>query len=85
MSKIHIILEIQDGICEDPEAFHKEENAGKYFESCVTAKEVDFRPRNEGETWDQYAAAFDEHVGTEECIYEPMDYEIHWWTTELNP
>lgn len=85
MKKVHVIIELEELIPQDPEVFDNEETAGLRFEYLVTipyknGSGVGFRARNEGETWNNYVVAFQDWLETDDCRFDPaMDYEIHWY------
>ena len=85
MQIIHIVLEVQEGVVQDPETFRSEESARRHYESIVTSDEVKFRKKNDNETWDDYVEAFQEYEESDQLPYDKMDFEIHWWESELLP
>lgn len=74
----HVIIEVNDGLLEDPRLFTTEDLAGHVYESCVI-ENGKFRPKNDNETWSDYVMAFHEYTYSEHCKYDPMEYEIHWF------
>lgn len=83
---VEVIQIIDEGIAGDPEIFLSEALAGRRFEEVAVS--VGFRAKEEKEKWMDYATSHreweEDSINNYEkpggCKYDPVDWELHWWT-----
>lgn len=82
-SCVHVVHYTEGGLlcAADPRVFLFEEDAGRCFESNVSDR--GFRAKYNEESWDDYTTAFHEWENSENVTYDKDDFNIAWWTVEL--
>ena len=76
--KLFIVLEVTEGCINDPVIFSNPESAESLIEEMVITK--GFRARKDKETFSNYSNAFNIWEDSNECTYDPMDWEILIWS-----